>query len=129
MMPDFGKLDQCRMLAKCLWFLPPPARAPIADGLYGLGVRVHPELASKELVTEGPAGFGPHRPQRLAKIQSRTDAMDIIRQFNPELAGKLDAAETERQKQDLLAEIRQKIPEVIARAEQRLAEVSPEDLG
>lgn len=127
-MPDIGKLDQCRMLAKCLWFLPPPARAPIADGLYGLGVRVHPELASKELLADGPPGLGAHLPQRLANIKSRADSMAIIRQINPELADKIDQAETERQKQQLLTEIRQQIPDVIERARQRLASVSPEDL-
>lgn len=131
-MPDIERLDQGRMLAKALWFLPAPARAEIADGLYGLGVRIHPELATKELQTDDPAGLGAHRRQRLVNItaaRSGQDSMAIVRQFAPELAAKIDAAETERQKQDLLAEIGERYPDIIARIDQQLRNTRPEDLG
>ncbi|MBY0442814.1 MAG: hypothetical protein K2Q25_11890 [Mycobacteriaceae bacterium] len=130
-MPDIDHLDQCQMLAKSLWFLPAPVRGEIASGLYSLGVRVHPELATKEVQLQGPAGLGEHRLPRLVNITTtrlRQDGMAIIRQFDPELAAKIDAAETERQKQELLAEIRDRYPEAIAQAQAQLSKVAMEDL-
>lgn len=128
-MPDFERVAACAALAKVLWFMPPPARAQVAVGLYDLGVRVHPELATKELVTQGPAGMGEHRKQRLTPIASRDDFMAMVRRFNPALADKIDAAQTDEQKRAVAAEIRLRHPEIIANAEQRLAATTPEDLG
>lgn len=128
-MPDFDKLDQCVMIAKALWFLPPPARAPVAQGMYDLGIRGHPELATMALEGLGSPGLGMHQPQRLVGIKSKREGMDIVRQFAPGMADKMDAATTEREKMLLLKEIRERYPNLIAEAEQKLAAVDPEDLA
>lgn len=126
-MPDFDKLDQCVLLGKALWFLPPPARSKFAEGMFDLGVRIHPELATTNLLVGGAPGLGAHRPRRPVKVESRRDAENIIRTYLPELADKLGAATTEAQKQQLLTEIREQFPNIIAQAEQRLAVADPED--
>lgn len=128
-MPDLDKVAQCAALAKALWFLAAPARSQAAVGLYDLGVRVHPELASKHLVAQGPAGMGEHRRQQLAAISSPDQVMAIVRRFAPEMAARIDAAETEEQRAAALAEIRRRHPNLIADAERRLAAVDPDDLG
>lgn len=125
-MPDFDKLDQCVALAKVLWFLPAPARSKVAEGLFDVGVRFHPELATKTVMVTGPAGLGGHRPRQLVKMESRRDAENIIKNFLPDLHDKLQAATTEQQKQQILREIRERHPEVIAKAEQQLAAVDLE---
>jgi GTP1/Obg family GTP-binding protein len=76
----------------------------------------------------GPAGLGSHRPRQLVKIESRRDAENIIKTFLPDLWDKLQAATTEQQKQQVLREIRDRHPEVIAQAEEQLATLSAEDL-
>lgn len=125
-MADVDKLGQCVLLSKALWFLPPPARTKIAEGLYGLGVRVHPELATEQLMVAGPAGLGAYRPRSPVSIKVR-DNMDVIRQVAPALADRMDAATTETQKQQLLAEIRAQQSTIVAAAEARLAALKPED--
>lgn len=117
------------MLGNALWFLPAPARGPLAEGLYELGVRVHPELATKQVLTSGAPGLANHSPRRLVSIKSQEEGMDFIRQFKPDLAAKMDAARTDAQKQAVMADIRARAPEVIAQAEQKLASASPEDLA
>lgn len=82
------RLDDIASIARTLWFLPPPARTQLAPQLYDLGVRVHPELATKQLVREGPTGLGNHAPQRLETI----GAMDALRRANPALADRIVAA-------------------------------------
>lgn len=128
-MPDFDKVGQCAELSKVLWFMPAPARAQVAVGLYDLGVRVHPELATKELVAQGPAGMGEHRKQRLAPIASREEFLAMVRHFDPVLADKIEAAQTDEQKRAVAAQIRLRHPEIIANAEQRLAAAKPEDFA
>lgn len=82
------KLTEVTALAATLWFLPPPARAQLAPELFDLGVRVHPELATKRLVREGPAQLGNHAPQRLESI----NAMSVLRSMNSELAERVEQA-------------------------------------
>lgn len=89
-MSDFPeqRLDDIASIARTLWFLPPPARTQLAPQLYDLGVRVHPELATKQLVREGPSSLGNHAPQRVESI----GAMDALRKVNPVLAERIEAA-------------------------------------
>ena len=56
-------------LAGTLWFLPPPARGPVADILGAKGFRLHPNLAVKQLVRAGEAWMGNHAPQTLEPIK------------------------------------------------------------
>jgi hypothetical protein len=125
-MPDFDQLDQCVMLGKLLFFLPPPARAPIAQGLYEMGVRVHPDLATKDVMFTGPPGMGQHRMGRVVDIKTARDGMEVIKQFTPDLYDKMQAATTERQKQQVLAEIRQRHPDLIAHAEKKAEQLAAE---
>lgn len=82
------KLSDIASIAKVLWFLPPPARTQLAPQLYDLGVRVHQELATKQLVREGSPQLGNHAPQRLETI----GAMDALRVANPALADRIEKA-------------------------------------
>jgi len=85
---DTTRIDEIAALAAGLFFLVPPARALIAPQLHDLGWRVHPELATKRLVSEGPAMLGNHAPQRMESI----GAADALRAVNPELADRIAAA-------------------------------------
>lgn len=96
------KLSQVAELAKTLWFLPPPARAQLAPELYELGLRVHPELATKRLVREGPTQLGNHAPQRLESI----NAMGVLQAMNPELADRVAAARAQAAAGDTSAVLR-----------------------
>lgn len=114
------------MLVRALWFLPPPARATVASGMYDLGVRIHPELAIKQLEPQGAAGMGQHRAHRLVNA-SADQGRALMRQFAPHLADKMDASEEE--KQQVLAELRAKHGSKIAEIQSRLAATKPEDFG
>ncbi|OHU68808.1 hypothetical protein BKG86_01775 [Mycobacteroides chelonae] len=133
-MPDLEQAQQCEQLAKALWFLAPPARGPVAAGLYSLGVRIHPELATKTLEREGPSSWGNHAPSRLvSRAASTTDPIALLRsmgQVQPsllELADKMEAAQTEKDKALLITEIRAQFPDVIKNTEDRIAQSRPED--
>lgn len=128
-MPDFERVDQCRMLAKALWFLPPPSRAKIADGLYGLGVRVHPELATKELLADGPPGLGNHLRQELVSINSDDRLLGFLRQHNPELAADIEGATTPQAKAAVMSQIVENHPGLVGYAQRWLQRASSEDLG
>lgn len=127
-MPDFDRVDQCRMLAKALWFLPPPARAKIADGLYSLGIRVHPELATKELLSDGPPGLGNHLRQELVSIDSNEKLLGFVRVHNPELASAIEGATTPAAKQAVMAQIMADHPGLVAHAQRWLQRTPAEDL-
>ena len=118
-MSDDDKVAQCRAIAASLFRLPPPARAVVAADLYDQGVRLLPQLATKHVVRDGPAGLGNWAPAHL----ERSDAMDILQKVNPELAGRVAAAETEDQKAAIREEIKANFPDQIAAIEQQLAEV------
>lgn len=90
------RVVEVRDIAQTLWFLPPPARREFADKLHGLGVRVHPELATHELLREGPIEMGNHAPQRVVKKTATEEGMDVLRQVNPELAARIDAAHADQ---------------------------------
>lgn len=89
------RITEVRDLATTLWFLPPPGRRMIADKLHGLGVRVHPELATMMLEREGPKELGNHAPQRVINKTSVNEDLDNLRKINPALAAQIDAARTD----------------------------------
>lgn len=87
-MTDPTELAEIAAIAAALYFLTPPARTQIAPGLHALGMRMHPELATKQLVREGPAWLGNHAPQRLESL----GAMDALRIVNPTLVEQIEQA-------------------------------------
>lgn len=90
--PTTPRVTEVRAIADTLWFLPPPGRMMIADKLHGLGLRTHPELATMALEREGPVQLGNHAPQRVVKKSSLNEGMAALRQINPALAARIDAA-------------------------------------
>jgi hypothetical protein len=62
------KIQQVGAIKSALFRCPPPLRTQLAEKLYPQGVRVHPELATAELVVEGPANLGNWRPQHLVNL-------------------------------------------------------------
>ena len=100
------KADEVLALVGVLWFLPPPARTPIAEGLHGLGVRVHPDLATSVMVTDATPGMGNHA----AKAPMAKQALDFLRETQPDLAAKIELAQQDPQaRAKLAAELRAKI--------------------
>lgn len=124
-----------RALADVLWFLPPPARAMIADKLHGLGVRVHPELATLELQREGPKQMGNHAPQTVVKKappEVKAAMLDILREANPDLAARIDTAGgfehlSDEQRQAFAAEAMARHQAAQAEANERMDAAKPED--
>lgn len=119
------KLNGIVQIAQALQFMPPPSRKMFATALYDLGVRVHPELATREKLVVGGAPI----TGKLQMLVSRSSGWDIalVREWSPELADKIEAAETEEQKQQVLAEIRARFPVLIAEAENRHAAANYQD--
>lgn len=113
------KIAEVRALAAALYRLPPPARAVIANDLYELGARMHPEFSDKQVVLEGPENMGNWRPGHLETL----GAMDIVRKFTPELASRIDAAKTEQDKAALRAEIREKYPDRVSELERHIKDM------
>ena len=101
------KADEVLALVGVLWFLPPPARTPIAEGMHGLGVRVHPELATSAMVTDSNSpGMGNHA----AKAPMAKQALDFLRETQPDLAAKIQVAQQDpAARARLAAELRAKI--------------------
>jgi hypothetical protein len=125
-MSDRERIEQVRAMAKQLaFFLPPPARAPIADKLFGLGFRLHTELATAELsAPEGPKEMGNWRAQH---VQQRS--LEGFLEFaDKELYERYMAAQTDEQKAVLREEIRHKYGSRIADLEKRVSAAKPEDL-
>ncbi|AIT13434.1 hypothetical protein PBI_RONRAYGUN_21 [Mycobacterium phage RonRayGun] len=90
------RASEVRAIAAQLWFLPPPARNPIADKLHGLGIRHHAELATLELQRTGPAEMGNHAPLQVVSKTVAQDGMDMLRQVNPGLVAKIEAAHADQ---------------------------------
>lgn len=85
--------------------IPAPARNPWAVELHSLGLRVHPELATKELrVDDAQAKLGPHATGELADI-TREDAKAMLNDISPEMAAAVAEAETDPSKAEQLKEI------------------------
>lgn len=122
------RVVEVKALAEGLWFLPAPARAPLADKLHGLGYRVHPELAVLRLEREGPKQMGNHAPQHPVKIDTET-GLDFLRSTgNTDLADRIEAAKTPEQIKVERDRLAPKIPENLAVLEDRIGSVRPEDL-
>lgn len=100
------KADELLALVGVLWFLPPPARTPIAEGLHGLGVRVHSELATSVMVTDNTPGLGNHA----AKAPMAKQAFKFLQETQPDLAAKIQVAQQDpSERARLAAELRAKI--------------------
>lgn len=131
------RITEVRDLAETLWFLPPPGRRMIADKLHGLGVRVHPELASLQLEREGPKELGNHAPQRVVKKSSMDEGMIALRKVNPVLAARIDAAKADPAMAERLAAAKTAAEQEalgaelginVADARDELGKLNPDDL-
>lgn len=127
-----ARVFEVRALAKVLWFLPAPARAPIADKLHGLGVRVHPELATLQLERTGPAALGNHAQQQPVKID-RDSALRFLRgSGNPNLqdmADRIEAADTPEKQAAEAERLKPLIGESIRTVTEHVENTDPEDLA
>ena len=131
-MPDFDRIEQVKQLAVALHGafcaivpdssispLPPPARAPLADKLYALGVRVHPELATLQIgAPRGIPQMANWRPQ----LPTKRSLEDYLRYADPELANKFAAAKTPEQQAALREECRHKYGSIVADLPQKIAD-------
>ena len=99
--------EEIAAIADVLWFMPPPARVPVAEGLHGLGVRVHPELATSVMVTDNSAaGMGNHA----AKAPIAKQALAFLEETNPALAAQIRVAQANpAARERLVTELRDKI--------------------
>jgi hypothetical protein len=102
-----------------------PGPAPIADKLYGLGARFHPELATNELAAEIPSNRQDGMP--VAGVSTR-DPMDIVRHFAPALAEQMAKVTTEDERLALVEQIRFEYGSQIAALADQIAQLKPEDL-
>jgi hypothetical protein len=128
-------------IADSLYFLPPPARTLIAYQLRARGVTVHQDEATLQVEREGPKALGKHAPQRVVKKASMAEGMDMLRQVNPGLAARIDAAKTDPEVAKRIEEARSNADrDVIAKelgidvaeslkvVKQEVDNVKPEDL-
>lgn len=129
--PLSERVSEVRALAQVLWFLPPPARAPIADKLHGLGVRIHPELATLQLERQGPAMMGAHAAQEPVKIDREAGLRFLRGSGNPnleQLADRIDAADTPEKMAAEAARLRPVAEASIAAVAEHVETVTPADL-
>lgn len=82
-------------LAALLYRLPAPARKMFAAELVELGVRVHPELATKQLIREGPGWMGNHAPQRLASLSDPDQLLAELAHIDPAMAAEVQAVKND----------------------------------
>lgn len=125
------RVFEVRALAKALWFLPPPARAPIADKLHGLGVRIHPELATLQLERQGPAMMGEHAAQEPVKIDREAGLRFLRGSGNAdlsELADRIEAADTPEKMAAEADRLRPVAEASIAAVAEHVENVTPADL-
>ncbi|OCB42139.1 hypothetical protein A5721_28940 [Mycobacterium vulneris] len=114
-------------LADVLWFVPRPARRPIADKLHGLGVRVHPELATLQVETPGPKQFANITPQHVVAID-KTKGLEFLRGAAEQtgdpnladLADRIEAADTEEKMAAERARLAPQIPDAVRLVGERL---------
>lgn len=144
-MPDFDELDQIKRMTDLLSSLPPnveggrrvslaaPMRVRWATELVReFGVRVHPELASKRLVPDGPvAGLGAYAPQRKDDTLDTEFLLGLLRKSRVsslvELANNIELAlrdADDARRSEIIAAIRKKHPDIVATAK-RLQEQTP----
>lgn len=130
--------EEISALADALWFVAAPGRKMLAYQLRCRGVIVHPELATLEVRREGPPAMGSHAPQSVVKKAPPevTAALmgDILRQANPDLADRVDAAGgvasmTDEQRKAFAAEAMAAYQTKNAEANQRMDAAKPEDFA
>jgi hypothetical protein len=122
------RVVEVRAIAAVLWFLPPPARPQFADKLHGLGLRMHSELATLELFREGPKEMGNHAPQRVVQKTADEHGMDALRQVNPDLVARIEAAHADQSVVARLKEAKTE-PERVALARELGLEVPDDIMG
>lgn len=145
-MPDMEKLHQIQMVAHVISTLPPQQpgqpRIPLAkpkiaqwatELVEDYGVRVHPELARKQLVDETPGKTGVFNAQRVEDVVDMPGMLALLRGIGAgvpslmKLADDIEAALGDPDKEaELLDRIRREHPDVIATARQRAEQTPPE---
>lgn len=133
--------DEIAAVAAGLYFLPPPAQKLIGYQLRARGVTVDADQATLQLEREGPAALGKHAPQRVVKKASMAEGMEMLRQVNPALAARIDAAKQDPEvsaridaarsnaDRDVIAkELGLDVAEDLKTVEREVGSVRPEDL-
>jgi hypothetical protein len=126
---------ETRAIAEVLWFLPRPARHPIADKLHGLGMRVHPELATLQVETPGGKQFANITPQNVVKID-RESGVKFLREAGQatgsahlqDLADRIDSADTPEKIAAERVRLAPEAAESLKVVEDQIGNVTPEDL-
>jgi hypothetical protein len=111
----FYQLEQEHMLAQIISSMPSnrddmpdvttpaPIRARWAHRLYRQGVRVHPDLATHEVMAY-PSGFaGPHGPRTFQRVD-QDKLMAIVQRANPALYERIKTAKADRHLGDQTAD-------------------------
>ncbi len=114
-------------IADVLWFVPRPARRPIADKLHGLGLRRHPELATLTVETPGPAHLANVTPQHVVAIDKQQGLATLRGMANQtgdrylaDLADRIEDATTEQEIAAERARLAPNIPTSIKTVEDHL---------
>jgi uncharacterized protein YihD (DUF1040 family) len=139
------ELDQIKKMAQLLASLPSnvengprvPLAAPMrtkwaTELVREFGVRVHPDLATKQLVPDGPAaGLGAYAPQRKDDALDVDFVLKLLRESGVpklvELATNVELALRDpdpAKKDEVLAALRREYPDVVATA-RHLAKQTP----
>lgn len=144
-MPDIEELQGIQAIANVIASLPPqqpggpriplapPKVAQWAAELYrDFGMRIHPELAKKEIVASKDPLMGNFSPRTATDVVDMKGLLDMLRTVPdvPELAKLADEIEEatgdKAKEQVLIARIRKQYPDVIATAKHRAAQAPPE---
>lgn len=143
-MPDLDELNEIKRLAELLGSMPPqegstqrinvgiPAKRIqwATELVRDFGVRVHPELAKKTLVDDGPGPMGGNGVKRSEDVLDLGSLLNVLRGF-PEvpslkdLADNIETALGDANREEALRNsIRAQYPDIVATAKQ-LAERTP----
>ncbi|MBU8830823.1 hypothetical protein [Mycolicibacterium goodii] len=145
-MPDFDELDQIKQLADLMKTMPPQkgsnVRIPFAveakrvqwatELVRDFGVRVHPELATKEMTAAGPVEVGSPGAQRAIDKIDLSFLLKLLRETEgvpgfAELADEIEAAGDDHERKAALRDrISQQYPDMVATAKRMFEETPPE---
>lgn len=145
-MPDLDEVDQIKQLAELMRTMPPQqgstVRIPFGveakrvqwatELVRDFGVRVHPELAKKEMTPTGPAAVGSPGQQRAIDKIDLGFLVQLLRDTEgvpgfAELADEIEAAADDPEKKAALRDrIAQQYPDMVATARKIADETPPE---
>lgn len=109
--------------------VPRPVRPVWARQLRRLGIFCIPELATHKLVGQDSGGIMANHVGAQLRSLTTQDMWDIAKQQNPELASKVDAADTPEKKRALMKQLASQLPMEQRLALERLMDTDPESLA